>query len=116
MLGILAIVAAVMAMLVALVVGIGMSEMGQAGRTVFGILSPVLVLSTLATLVVVARDDGGPLLAVTAVPPLAIIAAMVADRDLIWGNFPPPRRQRPLQRLAAVGIFALPGLLIALAP
>ena len=115
MLAAIAIVAAAAVLLAALVAGVGMSEMGQSGQPAFLVLSPLLALSALATVVVVARGDGWPVAAVTAVPPLAMIAAMVADRDLLWGNFPPSRARRPLHRLAAIAFFALPGLLLALA-
>ena len=44
-------------------------------------------------------------------PPLTMLALLVADRDALWGNFPPSPALRVVQRVGIVVVFALPGLL-----
>ena len=98
--------------------GVGLSERGQSGRPVYSAFAAVLVLSTLATAVIVVRavgTDSSPLLAVTALPPLTMVALMVIDPSAMWGNFAPSRPRQWIERVLAIGVLALPGALAVLA-
>lgn len=114
MLDVLAIAAAVFNVLLALFLTWGLSEEAQSGARWKGNMALLFLVSAAATVWAVDRtlDDGaGAWLLVTAVPPLAMLALLVLDRDALWGNFAPSPPLRVLQRIAAVGVFALPGLL-----
>lgn len=117
-LDILAVTTACLAVGVAIVAGVGLSERGQSGRPVYSAFAAVLVLSSLATAVIVVREvgtDASPLLAVAALPPLTMGALMVIDPSATWGNFPPSRARRWIERVLAIGVLALPGVLAVLA-
>ena len=114
MLDVLAIAVAVFDVLLALFLTWGLSEEAQSGARWKGNIAVLLLASAAATVYAVDRtlDDGaGGWLLVTSVPPLTMLALLVLDRDALWGNFPPSAPLRMLERVAAVGVFALPGLL-----
>ncbi len=83
----------------------------------FTVFAAVLVLSTLATAVVVVRTVVGemsPLLAVGAIPPVTMLALLIVDPAVLWGNFPPSRTRQLTDRVLVVVLFALPAALAAL--
>ena len=110
----LAVIAAGIDVLLAMLLVWGLSEEAQSGGGWKSPFAIAFLVSTAAMLYAVNRtlDDGaGAWLAATALPPLTMLALLVVDRDALWGNFPPPAPMRLLQRVAAVAVFALPGLL-----
>ena len=114
MLDVLAVIAAGFNVLLALFLTWGLSEEAQSGQPWQSTFALVFLASTAATVYAVDRTlDGADSawLAVTAIPPLTMVALLVADRDALWGNFPPSAPMRVLQRVGAVAVFALPGLL-----
>ena len=114
MLDALALAAAAFNILYALLLAWGLDQEGHADRPWKSALALAFVLAAAAALYAVTRvlDDGANgWLAVTAGPPLLMLLLLAVDRDAIWGNFPPPRAARAFQRVAAVVVFALPGLL-----
>ena len=114
MLDVLAIAATAVVVLLALVMTVGLDQQGQGGESSKTWFSLAFLLSIVATIYGVRRtlqDGPGPWLAVTAFAPLTMLALLVADRDALWGNFPPSAPMRAVQRVAAVAVMALPGLL-----
>ena len=106
--------AAVFDVVLALFLTWGLSEEAQSGARRKGNIALLFLVSAAATVYAVDRtlDEGASAwLLVTTVPPLTMLALLVLDRDALWGNFPPSPPLRVLQRIAAVGVFALPGLL-----
>ena len=114
MLDVLAILAASFNVLYALLLAVGLDQMGHAGRPLMSVFAGVFLLSAPATVYAVVQvtgDGSQAWLAMTCVPPLSMVALQFADPDTLWGNFPPPPAQRVLQRIAAVAVFALPAVL-----
>ena len=114
MLDLLAIAAAVVNILFALLLTWGLDEEAQGGQRWKSPLALAFLVTTAATLYAVNRvlDDGSSgWLAITAGPPLTMLVLLAGDRDALWGNFPPSAPARVLQRIAAVAVLALPGLL-----
>lgn len=117
-LDVLALAAAVLAGLLALLMTVGLDQEGHSGRPWKSWFGLVLLVSTGASAFAVVRllgDGGSGWLAVTALPPLAMLVLLVLDRHALWGNFPPSAPMRWLQRAGIVLVFALPGLLAAAA-
>ena len=117
MFGVLAVALACVTVLVAIVATVGLTERGNSGQPVFSVFAAVLLVSTLATAVVVSRavvDEPSPLLAIGAIPPLTILALLIVDRAVLWGNFPPSRTRQVTDRVIVVALFALPAALAAL--
>ena len=114
MLDVLAIGAAAFNVLLALFLTWGLSEEAQSGARWKGNIAVLLLASAAATVYAVDRTlahGASAWLLVTTVPPLTMLALLVLDRDALWGNFPPSPPLRALERVAAVAVFALPGLL-----
>lgn len=114
-LDVLAIVAACFNVLPALVMGVGLDQQGHSGRPLMSAFAAVFLFATPAAVYAVVEivgDGAAAWLAVAAVPPLAMLALLLADPAALWGNFPPPRAaQRVAQRVGSVALFALPVLL-----
>jgi len=113
-LDLLAVAGAVFNILFALLLTWGLDEEAQSGQRWKSVLALAFLVTTAAALYAVNRvlDDGSSgWLAVTAAPSLTMLVLLVCDRDALWGNYPPSAPVRVLQRVAAVGVLALPGLL-----
>ena len=111
MLGALAIITASLNVLLAVLLAWGLSEQGRSASSVLAVTFLVSSIATVYAVKQVVDDDATGWLAIAAVPPVAMVALLVSDRSALWGNFPPPAPQRILQRVAAVAVFALPGIL-----
>ena len=111
MLDVLAIIAACFNLPFALLMAVGLEQMGHAGRPLMHAFAATFLVSAPAAVYAVVQvtgDGSTAWLALAAIPPLAMLALLVADPDTLWGNFPPSPARRVLQRIAAVGVFALP--------
>lgn len=113
-LDVLALAVAAFDVLLALFLTWGLSEEARSGARWKGGIALVLLASTAATAYAVGRalgDGADTWLLVSGVAPLTMLALLVFDRDALWGNFPPSPAMQLAQRVAAVVVFALPGLL-----
>jgi len=114
-LDVLAILAACFNVAFALLMAVGLDQMGHAGRPLMSVFAGVFLLSAPATVYAVVQvtgDGSTAWLAVAAIPPLTMLALLFADPATLWGNFPPRRpAQRVAQQIASVAMFALPAVL-----